>query len=591
MKLLLNQLIKYIQIWLMKNSNFLLRLLKKFNRIFSLSDRKRIAFFSTLLLVGGFLEIFSLILVYPLINLFIDPNYNIEFSNLLIDTPLIYLFNDRFNFSTFVITIFIIKTIYTVYLNKALNNFLTKFVIDINFKLYRKYLNIPYLKFIEKKKSEIVQLIQTESYSFFHFTRGIMFILKDSAYFIIIYVFLLSIEFKGTLSLTLTLSILYGIFYFFLMKRNISWGKLRTKSDLSLSKLLLETIGLFININMLNKNKFYENIFVQESQIKSKVWSNQLTFEQLPRHFIELTLIIGLSSFVAILFYFEHSITYIISITGVLVAASLKLIPAINTIFASVQSIRYYKHSVQLILEEIEEKVDYSQEKINDIKFKKTIEIKDISYKYNHKVNNILNNISFKINKGDFIGVTGESGSGKTTLINIICGLIPFNKGEILVDDISILDNIKGWQNKIGYVGQSTYLINNSIKRNIAIGVNDHEIDELRIRECIKIVKLEKFVEGLENGIDSFVGEEGIKISGGQKQRLGIARALYSKPSLIIFDESTNSLDKETETKLLNDVVGMKGSVSLIFISHDEETLRICDTVYKIDRGSLKYNL
>ena len=190
MKLLLNQLIKYIQIWLMKNSNFLLRLLKKFNRIFSLSDRKRIAFFSTLLLVGGFLEIFSLILVYPLINLFIDPNYNIEFSNQFIDTSLINLFNDRFNFSTFVITIFIIKTIYTVYLNKALNNFLTKFVVNINFKLYKKYLNIPYLKFIEKKKSEIVQLIQTESYSFFHFTRNHVYS-KDSAYFIIIYVFLL----------------------------------------------------------------------------------------------------------------------------------------------------------------------------------------------------------------------------------------------------------------------------------------------------------------------------------------------------------------------------------------------------------------
>ena len=133
-------------------------------------------------------------------------------------------------------------------------------------------------------------------------------------------------------------------------------------------------------------------------------------------------------------------------------------------------------------------------------------------------------------------------------------------------------------------MGQSTYLTNNSIKRNIAIGVTDDKIDELRIRECIKIVKLEKFVEGLENGIDSFVGEEGVKISGGQKQRLGIARALYNKPSLVIFDESTNSLDKETETKLLNDIVGMKGSVSLIFISHDEKT-RICDTVYKLDRA------
>tara|TARA_X000000950_G_scaffold156174_1_gene191511 strand:- start:11132 stop:12859 length:1728 start_codon:yes stop_codon:yes gene_type:complete len=575
----------------MKNSNFILRLLKNFNRIFSLNDRKRIAFFSTLLLIGGFLEIFSLILVYPLINLFIDPNYSIDFSNITLDTSLINLFNDRFYFSTFVITIFIIKTVYTVYLNKALNNFLTKFVLDINYKLFRKYLNVPYLKFIEKKKSEIVQLIQTESYSFFHFTRGIMFILKDSAYFIIIYAFLLLTELKGTLSLTLTLSILYGIFYSFIMNKNISWGRLRTKSDLSLSNLLLETLGLFININMLNKNQFYENVFVQESQIKSKVWSNQLTFEQLPRHFIEITLIIGLSSFVAALFYFENNITYIISITGVLVAASLKLIPAINTIFASVQSIRYYKHSVKLILEEIEEKVNYNQDKINELKFENTIEIKEISYKYNDKDENILENISFKFNKGDFIGIIGESGSGKTTLINIISGLIPLNKGEILVDDISILNNTKGWQNKIGYVGQSTYLINNSIKKNIAIGLPDDQIDELRVRDCIKIVKLEKFVEDLDNGIESFVGEEGIKVSGGQKQRLGIARALYNKPSLIIFDESTNSLDKETENKLLNDVIGMKGSVSLIFISHDVNTLRICDTIYKLDKGSLKYNL
>ena len=575
----------------MKNNNFILRLLKNFNRIFSVNDRKRIAFFSTLLLIGAFLEIFSLILVYPLINLFIDPNYSIDFGNLFLDTTLINLFNDRFYFSTFVITIFIIKTVYTIYLNKALNNFLTKFVVDINFKLFRKYLNIPYLKFIEKKKSEIVQLIQTESYSFFHFTRGIMFILKDSAYFIIIYAFLLLTELKGTLSLTLTLSILYGIFYFFLMNKNISWGRLRTKSDLSLSNLLLETLGLFININMLNKNQFYENVFVQESQIKSKVWSNQLTFEQLPRHFIEITLIVGLSSFVAILFYFENNITYIISITGVLIAASLKLIPAINTIFASVQSIRYYKHSVKLILEEIEEKVHYNQEKINDLKFENTVEIKEISYKYKDKDDNILKNISFKFNKGDFIGIIGESGSGKTTLINIISGLIPLDKGEILVDDVSILDNTKDWQNKIGYVGQSTYLINNSIKKNIAIGLPDEQIDELRVRECIKIVKLEKFVENLDNGIESFVGEDGVKISGGQKQRLGIARALYNKPSLIIFDESTNSLDKETENKLLNDVIGMKGSVSLIFISHDINTLRICDTVYKLDRGSLKYNL
>tara|TARA_A100001015_G_scaffold207756_1_gene232413 strand:- start:8393 stop:9520 length:1128 start_codon:yes stop_codon:yes gene_type:complete len=375
------------------------------------------------------------------------------------------------------------------------------------------------------------------------------------------------------------------------MNKNISWGRLRTKSDLSLSNLLLETLGLFININMLNKNQFYENVFVQESQIKSKVWSNQLTFEQLPRHFIEITLIIGLSSFVAVLFYFENNITYIISITGVLAAASLKLIPAINTIFASVQSIRYYKHSVKLILEEIEEKVNYNQDKINELKFENTIEIKEISYKYNDKDENILENISFKFNKGDFIGIIGESGSGKTTLINIISGLIPLNKGEILVDDISILNNTKGWQNKIGYVGQSTYLINNSIKKNIAIGLPDDQIDELRVRDCIKIVKLEKFVEDLDNGIESFVGEEGIKVSGGQKQRLGIARALYNKPSLIIFDESTNSLDKETENKLLNDVIGMKGSVSLIFISHDVNTLRICDTIYKLDKGSLKYNL
>lgn len=577
----------------MKNSNnFFINSLKNFNRIFSVKDRKRIAIFSSLLLIGGFLEIFSLLLVYPLINLFIDSNYNIEVSNSFINSSLSFLFTNKLNFAIFVITIFITKTIFTVYLNKSLNSFLTRFVVDINFKLYKKYITIPYLNFIEKKKSEIVQLIQGESYSFFHFTRGIMFIFKDSAYFIIIYSFLLLTEFKGTISLTLTLALLYSMFYVFVMKKNISWGKLRTESDLSLSNIVIETLGLFTNIKMLNKNKFYENKFYNKSQVKSKVWSNQLTFEQLPRHFIEITLILGLSSFVSSLLYFDNNINYIISITGVLVAASLKLIPAINTVFASVQSVRYYKHSVKLILDELEEKINLeNQQLIKDFKFEKVIEIKNIQHKFNSQDKFVLDNLSLKINKGDFIGIIGESGSGKTTLINLISGLIPLDKGEILIDNISISKNIKGWQKKIGYVGQSTYLTNSSIKKNIAIGQMNNEIDESRIRECIKIVKLEKFVENLQHGIESFVGEEGVKISGGQKQRLGIARALYNEPSLIIFDESTNSLDKETESKLLNDITGMKGTVSLIFISHDKNTLRICDAIYKLNKGFLKSTL
>ena len=211
----------------------------------------------------------------------------------------------------------------------------------------------------------------------------------------------------------------------------------------------------------------------------------------------------------------------------------------------------------------------------------------DIEFSYNNNNSKILDKLNLRINKGSFIGIVGESGSGKSTLINLLCGLLSPSSGEILSDNLSIYQNLRAWQSMIGYVSQKTFLLDESIAANIAFGVKNDEIDYEKVQSCIKAVKLEPLMKKLKLGMDTSVGQDGSKLSGGQKQRIGIARALYSDPSIIIFDEATNSLDDKTEISLLTDITSFKGSKTLLFISHNLNSLEICDEIYELRNKTL----
>ena len=263
----------------------------------------------------------------------------------------------------------------------------------------------------------------------------------------------------------------------------------------------------------------------------------------------------------------------------------------------SIQNIRLYSSSIPVLLQELSY-IPKNKVKLNE-KFKYEtskdfiIEFENVDFSYNDKKNLVLKKLKFNIQKGQCIGIIGESGSGKSTLVDILLGLFVPTNGDVLFNGESIFLNPSIWRKNIGYVPQQSILIDDSIKKNIAFGEIDEKINTSKIIECLKEVQLFEFVNNLEHGMDTFVGEKGVKISGGQRQRIAIARALYNDPKILIFDEATSSLDKNTEEKIMKSIYSFKKSRTLIIISHRITSLINCDLWYEIIKGSIrevKYN-
>ena len=214
--------------------------------------------------------------------------------------------------------------------------------------------------------------------------------------------------------------------------------------------------------------------------------------------------------------------------------------------------------------------------------------IDNLNFHYPNTKRASLKSINLKIDINKTVGIIGESGAGKSTLVDIILGLLTPSNGKVLVDGVDIEENIKSWQKQIGYVPQNIYLLDDTIKKNIALGIKEEEIDKNRLSFAIKSAQLELFVDQLPDGIDTNVGEKGVKLSGGQRQRIGIARALYNKPNILILDEFTSSLDIETEEKVMKSISYIKGKITVIIISHRPSIINQCDQVFKISNGEIK---
>ena len=271
--------------------------------------------------------------------------------------------------------------------------------------------------------------------------------------------------------------------------------------------------------------------------------------------------------------------------------AAFRLMPSITKIMNCIQSIKWGEAVIKSIHDEIYQidKKSIIESRNEKIIFKKSIELKDINFNYNNSNKNILSGVNLNIKFGDSVGILGFSGSGKTTLINIILGLLKSTTGKILIDGKDINTGLQSWQSHIGYVSQSVYLTDDTLKKNIAFGsMKDEDIDPNKIKKALKDSQLEKLVLSLNNGLDTKLGEFGERISGGERQRIGIARALYNDPKLLILDESTNSLDSQTEEKILEDVISLNKSMTIIMIAHRLSTLSKCNRILKLSNSNIE---
>ena len=453
-------------------------------------------------------------------------------------------------------------------------------------KLFSKYINAPFIFHIYNNPSELIQNLNDVKRST-SVIIGLSTIFKEVLIILAISSMLIisNIKLFSYILLILIIPVVFILNFF----KNIllSKGEIAIEFRNKRLKILSESISNIKFIKLINAQNFIINYF-KKNNFKAVHQDMVATYiSKIPKIILETFSIITILSVIFFLYVSKGGLVEIIPILTLLIVSIIRFIPSVGSILVSVNNYRYNLPALKVFDLSFHEEAETSntENKIinkNNINFKDKIEVKNISYHYPNNQIDVLKNLNFEINKGEKIGISGKSGSGKTTLLNLILGLLTPVEGSIKCDGKEIRDDIKNWYSKIAYVPQKITLFEESIKKNICFGISESNIKNEDFKDAIKLSELNSFINSLPEKFETNVGHDGSIVSGGQLQRIGIARALYLKPDILILDEPTSNLDSEIEMAIINSLFKIK-NLTIILISHNKSILEKCDRLIKLD--------
>ena len=561
-----------------------------------LNTKEKINFFIIFLLIllMTILETFSVGLVLPAIKFLISENFANEtiilvknYLGLELEKENIVIYG-----LIFILFFFIFKFFFVAFAVYRQLMYLFNMLVSKCRYLYSGYIFMDYEEYTRVNPSVLVRNVSLLVDRFNGTLQSCFVILTDCLLFLSIFVLLLYFDWKSTLIISGIFLFISSLYYFGTKKRFTDWGAQAAKYEALKFKFLYEGLSSMKDIKISNNLEFFVKSYTKYVSLHGMLSVLRNFVKTLPKLTFEILAVISL---VVVGFVFISSgkpVEEFIPIAGVFAVSAFKILPAGNRILIAFQNLRFDLVSMKILNEEIKKNKENKfylnfDNKKKGLYFSKEIKISNIHFEYKSSNTKILNNINLTIPKNSTIGIIGESGSGKSTLMDIIIGLLNPTKGLISCDGVDIHKNVYSWYNNLGYVPQSIYLIDDTIAKNIAFGIEDGEIDIKRIQECIELAKLSEFVKNTKLGIETVVGDKGVRLSGGQIQRLGVARALYKKPEILFFDESTSSLDTKTEEEMMNSVNDLLTGITKIIISHRIVTLKNCDVIYYIKNGKI----
>ena len=384
--------------------------------------------------------------------------------------------------------------------------------------------------------------------------------------------------------------LLLSVIYYLIVSRKLKrWGQERVFHDGRKIQNLTQGLHGIKTVKIFNQEDVFLSRFNKNLSVSAKANQYATLVSQIPPILIELIAVFFIVSFMILNVKSSTNITEYFPKLALFAAAAFRIMPSISRLIVNFQALKFAIPSVNKLYKEFPLKnhlsIPTNSSKIID--FKKEINISNLSFKYPDNAENILQDINVKIKFGESIGIVGKTGEGKSTFIDLICGLLEPQNGSILVDNNNILNNLRSWQKHIGYVTQNTYLLDDTIKENIIFGRDEHKDLNRNLTNSIKLAQLDKLISRLPDGLDTIVGDRGTRLSGGQIQRIGIARAIFNNSQVLIFDEATSALDTETEKNFINDIYKLKVNKTLIIISHRISVLEHCDHIYNIKNKSI----
>ncbi len=571
-------------------------ILKELNYVLTAKQKRQYVAVMLVALIGSLWELLGVSAILPLVETVMMPDESAEKWY----TKIIAHFMDISDPSTvmtvlgiFIIIVYIIKNAYLMFSSYVQAWYSTSVQRDLSMKMTNTYLRSSYLFHLDINSSILIRTVNQDVVGVFAMCFFLFRMIAEIFTCAAISIYIIVLDPILAVSLVVILG-LCMLFLFSGMKKVVKLvGVISQECEGQMLQYLSQAFNGIKEIMVMNRQEYFLKSYEGACSENARAAKRSNFLNVIPLYVYEVVCVGGLIAIVVVrLHMVDDTAAYMTKLAAVAFAA-FRLFPSVGRMTTNVNAITYNRPRLDAIYEMLkgieEDKDNHLREELSDkgkkLEFNKSLEIKDVTFKYPSGQSEVLKGLNISIRKGESVALIGPSGAGKTTLADVILGLLPPQKGGIYLDGESIYENLLSWSKIVGYVPQSVYLTDDTIRANVAFGISSEEIDEEKVMHAIKEAQLEDFVNSLPEGLDTMVGESGVRISGGQRQRIAIARALYENPEILVLDEATSALDTETETAVMEAIDSLHGSKTMIIVAHRLTTIRNCDSIYEINGG------
>jgi ABC-type multidrug transport system fused ATPase/permease subunit len=482
-------------------------------------------------------------------------------------------------------TIYVVKTVFLVFLAWGQSRFLASVQRGLGQRLFETYLVQPWTFHLQHNSAELIRNVTAEVSAFTSAFTSLIGAATDLLMLGAIACLLLAVQPLGALAVAVVLGFSTYVFQKLTRARINRWGLARQQHDALKYKHLYQGMGGIKDLKIRGAEAEFASRYRTHDDAVTQAAQRQNVVMQLPRLWYELVAVVGLCMLATAMLLQGTPSNVFIPTLGLFAASAFRVLPSANRLIMALQSLGYAGPAIDTLDRELRLPQPRLGAAVERMGFRSDLTLDHVSFTYPQAPQPALHDVSLRVPRGSSIGLIGESGAGKSTLVDVILGLLTPSSGAVMVDDCDVALDPRPWQNIIGYVPQAIYLCDDSLRQNVAFGVTLDRINDDAVRRAISAAQLDSFVAGLPQGLDTLVGERGVRLSGGQRQRIGIARALYHDPEVLVLDEATSALDTETERSVMDAVEALHGSKTLIIVAHRLSTVANCDILYRLQGG------
>ncbi len=573
-------------------------MIRKMRYILDRRQKMQICFLGMLIFVGGLLETVSVSGLLPVVWVIIDPAKAQEnkYVRLLMEV----LHTDSIEgfivpLLAAMILLYTLKNAFMLLLANEQNKFIAHNRNKLISQVLREFLNRPYEFYLDADIPTVFRLTDSDIPNVFNILMAMISLVSEAVVFTLLCVVMVATDWKLLVFLIVVFGCLSVLILKVMKPRLSRLGEKNLAIQSRIAKWRIQAIYGIKDVKVLHREAFFADNYESSGKIGAGYSKRYAVMNNTPRLLIETIFIASILGYIILYILAGNDASALVPILTAFGVAAIRMMPSVNRINTYMTDISYFRPCLDYVYEnmninEISKKNNQTLKPVDATKtmaLRDRIELRDIVYAYPNTDKLIFDHADMVIPCGKSVGIMGPSGAGKSTIVDILLGLLKVRTGSILCDGVDIFDNYPAWLSRIGYIPQSIYLVDEPIRNNIAFGIADSEIDDARIWDALEEAQLAAFIRGLPEGLDTAIGDRGVRLSGGQRQRLGIARALYHNPEILVFDEATSALDNETEAAVMDAINSFHGRKTMIIIAHRLNTIEKCDMIYKVDAGKI----